>query len=360
MAQAEPVILRIVGSKFRVPLRPGDPREAAKDAEDVASQARLKLVNRLRSDQGSDEIRDIEGYAALAAHTAHVDFLREKRRHWFGLREKLRYLLEEAKEFAIWKNREFQDIGGLADWREKEEAPREKVDHLRENPALLLSGMSGSFKSSLAKPPAFRMLIEALLKRVEGGVSLDDLVAIVAPLVGATDFRGDPESDERYSGQEQFASERSPEDIAISSEAWHTLWREICALQQRARTVYLLHFSPGEFEGFQIYGIVTSPKDIGRALELSHEQYERLWPELRLKAEDLPALELVRGQTIRGEIKFLLVWKYLPLADLAIAVVLQSTPNAVRKLRSVTRDLLRSKCNILYGLNQIKEIPTKT
>ena len=102
MAQAEAVIVRIIRQKFRIALRPGDPRELAKDAEDTAGQARLKLLKRLRSAGSPDEIRDIDDYAALAAQTAYVDFLREKYRNWFGLRDRLRYLLDVCIYFDRW------------------------------------------------------------------------------------------------------------------------------------------------------------------------------------------------------------------------------------------------------------------
>jgi hypothetical protein len=108
------------------------------------------------------------------------------------------------------------------------------------------------------------------------------------------------------------------------------LWAEIEQLPVFQRIAYLLNFTAGEcqLELFWTYGVV-SLRGIGAALQLTADQFSRVWPELQLTDEERHKAEALSSY----DEKFALLWRHLPLTDLMIAKLLGTERQKVINLR---------------------------
>jgi hypothetical protein len=168
---------------------------------------------------------------------------------------------------------------------------------------------------------------------VDHPIRYDDLVRIVCELkrVGedaAVIWTG--EDDERSMGEQLPDAGPRPDEVAEWSEFLRRLWAEIEQLPVFQRIAYLLNFTAGEcqLELFLVYGVV-SLRGIGAALQLTADQFERMWPELRLTDEERRKAEALTSY----DEKFALLWRSLPLTDLMIAKLLKTERQKVINLR---------------------------
>ena len=132
--------------------------------------------------------------------------------------------------------------------------------------------------------------------------------------------------------------QRQPEEA--EEVAWRTLllWQDIEALPRLQRLAYLLSCTDGEIEWFWVYGI-ASIRRVGKALQLSPEQFNRAWVLLDWRAEQR---RIAQSLTSYDE-QFALLWQHLPLNDLTIAALLATSQQNVMNLRQAARQRLRRK-----------------
>ncbi len=116
------------------------------------------------------------------------------------------------------------------------------------------------------------------------------------------------------------------------------LWSEIEALPPLQRLAYLLNFTDGEIEWFWFYGI-TSLRRLGKTLALTNEQFQRAWVLLDWREDKR---QTARCLTTYDE-QFALLWQHLPLNDLTISALLETTRQNVINLRQAARKRLRRK-----------------
>ncbi len=132
-------------------------------------------------------------------------------------------------------------------------------------------------------------------------------------------------------------------DAVFGAALLAIFWREIERMPPLQRLAYLLNFVEGNIEWFWFYG-VTSIRQIGKTLQLTNEQFNRLWVLLEWNAEPR---ERARSLTNYDE-KFALLWQQLPLNDLTIAALLETTQQNVLNIRQAARQRLRqTMCNAL-------------
>ncbi len=132
-----------------------------------------------------------------------------------------------------------------------------------------------------------------------------------------------------------------PPFLTASDSVWGTtllaiFWREIERMPPLQRLAYLLNFAEGNIEWFWFYG-VTSIRQIGKTLQITNEQFNRLWVLLEWNEEQR---ERARSLANYDE-KFALLWQQLPLNDLTIAALLATTQQNVLNLRQAARQRLR-------------------
>ncbi len=114
------------------------------------------------------------------------------------------------------------------------------------------------------------------------------------------------------------------------------IWHEMAKLPLLQRRAYLLNFTDGAIEWFWFYGIASIRK-IGQTLQLTNEQFNRLWVLLEWHEESRERARLLTDP----EEKFALLWQQLPLNDLTIAALLATTQQNVFQLRQAARQHLR-------------------
>jgi DNA-directed RNA polymerase specialized sigma24 family protein len=293
----EPLIRRVIGSKLRARFDRRGRAPTNPDAEDLCSETLLQLLSRLKELKASPKdkaIGDLRGYVAVVSYRACYDYLRLKYPQRNNLKNKLRYLLTHQPGLALWKNEDGDLVGGFAAWRGRTKA-RPRSDRLRQllddPPAALQSAAPrGDFQR--ANPAD---LAAAIFNHTNHPIDLDDLVEIVAALLGVKDNMeqsgaGDEESD-RFA---RVADQRA--DVATEVEQrlflkW--LWEEICLLPVRQRIALLLNLRDEQGGGVAALlpgaGVATL-RQIAAALEMGAEEFARLWPSLPLDDASIAGL----------------------------------------------------------------------
>ncbi len=125
------------------------------------------------------------------------------------------------------------------------------------------------------------------------------------------------------------------------------LWREVEPLPPLLRLAYLLNFTDGKIEWFWYYGI-ASIRQMGKTLQLTNEQFNRAWVFLEWNQEQR---ERARLLTTYDE-KFAMMWQQLPLNDLTIAALLETTQQNVIHLRQAARQRLCRKMSSALATSQ--------
>ncbi len=134
-----------------------------------------------------------------------------------------------------------------------------------------------------------------------------------------------------------FTATRPPEDAAARAFLAQ-LWGEIERLPPLQRRAYLLNFTDGAIGWFWLSG-AASVRQIGQTLNLTNEQYNRLWVLLEWSDEQRARARLLTNT----DEKFALLWQQLPLNDLTIAALLSTTQQNVWHLRQAARQQISRK-----------------
>jgi hypothetical protein len=375
LEEVEPVIRAAVRHKLRVTLSATDYREQNLDAQDVLSEIRLKLVRKLSANQESESeqsenqqsknkhsennepesrepaqgaassrVEDFRAYAATAAYHCCADYLRAKHPERASLKNLLRRVMEKLPGFAVWQSPDGDLLCGYAGWpgQKKPNADQASVAKLRNSPGEFPAAANPRKHLNALTAQDWQALLDGILTYLGGPLSLDDLIAIVAPIVGMQDSEQDTaessrDDDERPTAIEQAPSrEPSSYSIRLAVERLTLLWIAIAHLLPWHRISYLLNMPDGDLDAFPYYGVATR-QQIGEALALKDTQFEAAWIELKLDAE---AREKAMG-TRRYVKKFAILWQYIPLEDNIIAKMLGVTRPQVIGYRSKALERLR-------------------
>jgi len=291
----EPVIRQVIRSKLRVRFDRRGRASNNPDAEDLYSETLVLLLARLKQLKASPEdkaIGDLRGYVAVLSYHTCYDYLRLKYPQRHSLKNKLRYMLTHQQGLALWKNESGDLVGGFAAWRDQRK-PRTRSDRLRrllyDPPAALQhAAPRGDFQR--ANPAD---LAAAIFNYTNHPIELDDLVEIVAALWGVKDGVEQP-GDEKLDQFARMADQRA--DVATEVERrlflkW--LWEEIVQLPVRQRAALLLNLRDEQGGGVAALlpgaGVATL-RQIAAALEMSDEEFARLWPRLPLDDANIAGL----------------------------------------------------------------------
>jgi DNA-directed RNA polymerase specialized sigma24 family protein len=288
---AEPVISRIIRYRLPTAVNPND----RKDLEDVHGDIVLRLLTRLhdfRSNPDTAAIHDFGKYVAVVAHNACNEYFREKYPERSRLKNRLRYLLGHQPAFAIWKGSDQDWLCGLKEWRERNSpAHTDKFHQLRNHPASW--ERSGQYNEDLLD------LVNQLFHYLENPLLLDDLVSIVAALLGIKEklIHDDGTLLERLPGP---VNEKEP---GTDPKRYMVhLWTEIGELPSRQRKALLLNLR--DAEGGNLLSLfshagVAGIRHIAETLEMAATDFANLWLELPIsdtKIADL--LNATRQQVI--------------------------------------------------------------
>jgi hypothetical protein len=333
------VLRSVVRQKLRVTLRTNDFRDQNLDGLDVLQDIRLKLVRKLgEQNEGEDSsIQEFTAYAATVAYRTCSDYLRAKYPIRASLKNSLRRILDQSDEFASWENASGEWLCGYQGWRNpsfKTDAGR--VIELRNDPYLLpREALPGSSADNMSRTE-WKTLLDGVFHFVSGPLALDDLIGIVAPVVGmedVPDLDDSEDADEEPNNLSTLSSrDPGPYSMWLTAERLKIYWAAVLRLLVWHRCAYLLNQSDGDLEALPLYGVATL-EEIGDSFEFKDGHFGRLSRELAV-TEPEPA-------QAGGGRRFLFFWNYLPLEDNIIAVVLEVTRAQVISYRNKAKERLK-------------------
>jgi len=291
-AHADPVIKSIIRNKLHVSVNRAGEQPGGPEAEDVYGEILLQLVARLRefkTDPGEKAIRNFSNYVAVITYNGCNEFLRQKYPQRHSLRNKLRYILNHQKGFALWQREDRQWLCGFAGSPSKPVSTGDACGRLR----LLRDNPDELEQAGLSSDSIQRMnladLLAAIFDYAGGPVELDDLVSLVADLRGIKGQREQLSVHEEGETADQFEQLPSPgANVATEVERriyLQRLWAEICQLPLRQRVALLLNLT--DAEGRDLIALLpltgtATIRQIAEAVALPAEEFAALWNDLPL------------------------------------------------------------------------------
>jgi len=341
LAEAEETITGIVRKKFRVSLSQTDGRRENEAALDLCQEVRLLLVEKLIQ-ADNEPIRNVRDYAAVLTYHRCAQHRRAANPAWHSLKNSVRYFLENLPGYAVWNNDEGELFCGFVSQKNRRKSPQAnaRLEELyAQTRRLLPDAITGKALETL-KRRDWEVLFDTIFKHLESPVELDEAVSLIAELFGVKEMR--QADDLRYREENEPPpltpdDKPTPEMLEMQRQFLRRLWEEICQLRPNQRLAYLLNFRDGDGDvQLFIYHGVTSKEQLGAALNLSDEQFARLWEALPLSAEEQARLRSLNHYND----KFAALFVYIPLEDLVIAKVIGGERQQVINLRRLARDRL--------------------
>jgi RNA polymerase sigma factor (sigma-70 family) len=293
---AEPLIRTIIEYKLRSHLKQIDRNSRNQDVEDVYSETLVRLLVLLRSlkeSPGERPISNFRSYVAVLTYRSCYAHLRQKYPQRHNLKDRLRHLLSNHSEFALWESDQRGWLCGLKRWKGREVIIRsERLEQLRESPSFECVGLSTEVGQRMKNPE----LLAVIFNYLDSPIELDELVGLLAELKGIKDHPPNIGLDEEKSNyQDQFVDPRAGADIEMEQRVYlKRLWSEICQLPPRQRAAILLNLKDSQGRGvialFPLTAVATI-EQIAEALSISSERFAALWNELPL--EDTAIAELL-------------------------------------------------------------------
>ena len=252
----------------------------AAEADDVRSVVMLRFAQRFPEDVAAGGIRSVDDFVAVMAHNAARDVFRSRRPDRTRLGKRVRAVLRGDERFLV-----LRDAATWCTLREHAAAPRVQT------PAL--TGADLAAAPSLPLDEVFVLL----LRRAGGPIRVEQLIDLVAEAAGVA-LAGQTTSIE---GETLVDGAPAVETRLIERETLAALWNEIGALPLPQRRALLLHLRDDRGASaiplLVLTGIATLD-EIGAALQLDRQRMEALWDELPLADLDIAAL----SQTTRSRI----------------------------------------------------------
>lgn len=275
-----PLVRKIVARK----LSAHGPRKAyaAEDLEDVAGDAVLVLLKRLRmlrAHPGVNDIESLDDYTAAATFSACAHHLRRRYPERSRLKNRIRYLVGRDTRFAVWAGQAGVLYCGLAQWRGSppDAAASGRLADLEQKPDRWPDNWKPPAQQERADPEP---LIAAILDRVGGPIEFDGLVGLVSA-VWQIDRMHQPATANLF---ERLADHGSEPELAIDRQRLAgRLWEEVQQLPLRQRWALLMNLRDSQGAGmlwiFPVTG-VASLRAIAGALEISAQDLASLWNQL--------------------------------------------------------------------------------
>ena len=323
-----------------------DMRSENLDALDVYQDALARVWERIGDGStGDTDVADLKAYATTVAYNLWSDHLRRRNPRRTSLKNRLRYFLSHAPDYAIWEGPESALWCGLRAWR---------YGTVTVDPSRTLRARDDS---SWLPPQAkslerysysdWNRFVSAAFKRLAGAVLFDDLVALAAQALELREDRIDSLDAEgegdRAIGELADRVSRTPDIEVELRGSISRLWMAVKDLRGDYRCAYLLNIpgpgkSRGDIEVFVELGVARIA-EIGAALGLNDGQYVAAWNALPLTPED----RVDTSAAVTPEEKFCLLWNYLPLGDAVIAQLLGIQQQQVINRRTTAlRELARA------------------
>jgi len=326
--EIETVVRAIVARKLRVSFYRPDLVET-QNAMDIVNSVLVEVLQRMRSADTAN-LEHPREYAAVVAYHSCAEYLRQKRAPRRRLQLKLQYFLSHHPDFAIWETAGGEKACGYARWQTQPPADSGRIA------VLLAPGKDAPDIAAIRDvddmgPKDWEGPLRTICETLQAPLLLADLLVIVGG-------RALPQAAAETEMTEMGDSHPSPEEEAGLQELLHAVWQAIAQIQIRWRRAFLLNPPRGfEIEIFPANGVATV-EEIGAALAIAEKEYEILWNALAMDPQE-------RGDAagLAGAQRFAVLWRYLPLRDAVIALILGKDAQYVINLRRLARDELAAR-----------------
>ena len=297
------------------------------EAIDLHHDVIARLWERLASGTADAQpIRDFQAYAAMVTYNAWSDHLRAKYPERTSLKQSLRYFLSHQPKYAVWAGAGGETLCGLKRW-ELGAAPSTRIAALRSGELKLPPGSVPRAHRERFKNAHWDQLLGALFAALGGPAELDDVVGIVARLIGLV--------------EPVAANALTPEAQLELREQLALLWQLIRALKLDYRRPYVLNPPAADGTrgdiGVLVEHGVARISDIGSVLALTDKEFGHLWNVLDLAPED--RRELAELATLTEH--FAMLYKYLPISDGLIGAIMALDAQQVINRRNLALRALK-------------------
>ncbi|MEJ0035664.1 MAG: hypothetical protein WDO68_06255 [Gammaproteobacteria bacterium] len=295
--------------------------------------------------RGDTDVADLKAYATTVAYNLWSDYLRQRNPRRTSLKNRLRYFLSHAPDYAIWEGPDSALSCGLRAWRYGTvAADQARIQRVRDDSSWLPPQAKSLERYSVAD---WNRFVAAAFARLGGAVAFDDLVSLAAKVLEVREDRmesldADGDGDPGIAALADPAR-RTPDLEVELRGSIARLWAAVRDLRADYRCAYLLNIpgpgkSRGDIEVFVELGVARIAQ-IGAALNLNEGQYLAAWNALPLSPADRADV----ASLATAEEKFCLLWKYLPLGDAVIAQLLGIQRQHVINRRTIAlRELART------------------
>ena len=285
---AQPLIRDIIGFKLKASSRLGASAER-QEVEDISNDVIVRLIRTLRAFKRSPReksISSLRSYVASMAYNASDAYLRRKYPSRYSLKNKVRYILTHQPGLALREGENRKLLCALARWEPQDKAGANPLRQGREG---LNNFLRGRFRETALARLHPGELITAILEFTNTPLEIDELVSVMADLLGVRDVRSQSEQDTlRPNDMAQLSSDpRGVIDEKLDRRArLRKVWEEILQLPLRQRTALLLNLKD-ESGGAAILLLpllrVATMRQIAAALEMSAEEITAVWDRLPLE-----------------------------------------------------------------------------
>jgi RNA polymerase sigma factor (sigma-70 family) len=265
------------------------------DSEDVQNNVVLKLLSTLREyklDPDGRAINNFRSYVAVTTYNACNEYLRQRYPQRNSLKNQLRYVFTHVPHLAMWTNDDGKAVCGRIETNTQKGTCASQCE---------INRLAGRVRGLGLDDRPLIDVVTSILKLLDAVVELDDLVSLVAEAKGIKDEA--EQADEVEGTLDRVADQRPSIDRSVEQRLYlERLWKEICELPLRQRTVLLLNLKDAsggsQLEMLPFTGVATI-RQIAKVLEIDDEEFARLWYELPMEdAKISQRLNLARQQII--------------------------------------------------------------
>ncbi len=345
LEDAQETIEGIIRKKFRVTLTLSDGRYENQNAIELRQEVFTLLLEKLieqESHPESERIRSVRDYAAVLTYHRCAQLRRSQNKGWHSLKNKVRYFIGKRSSYLVWEDENGDLMCGLRSQKNRKPA-RElsaRLEKFYEDPRHILPPHLISKDLRNLKDNDWEELLESTFKHLDSAVELDELVSLIADAYRVQDELQpiDPRQDEAAPPPLDPPDENLTPEAEVSQRQFlKKLWQAIGELKPNQRIAYLLNFrdADGDIQLFVWHGI-AGIEQLGDLLNISNEQFERVWNELPLDQETRAQVQATSDYYV----KFAALYCHIPLEDLLIAKLLGGERQQIINLRKGARERL--------------------
>lgn len=282
------------------------------DAEDLYQEIMAKIVQALhdlRSPSAKTNIQNLKQYVSRIASNACNDVLRTKSPVRARLKNNLRFLLANHRDFAVWKM-EAETLSGFAVWRDtsKSQSSQKELFDIEEK---LPNFRSTAFPGENIKKVPLSKVVAELFQWLGSPIELEALVNIVATLLDVKDHPVESIDDHtlayietRIADSTLHSSSRLEEQALLRS-----LWQALRELSAQQRDVFCFGFE--DHAGRDLFTLlleaeVMTFRELAQELGRSTEEIVGLWSKMPMDDEDIAVeMNTTRAQVYKWRFRAL-------------------------------------------------------